>query len=649
MSGFQPPAAKIIAIETRLKAVESKLEKVTSGASLVSSGTGGSTTGVLQDHDHTGTSSGGTLTGDKHDSFSQYVAIADPASPAAGSAYFYVKLDAGIAKLFYKQSDGTVVGPLMGGGAPVGAQYLVLAADGTLTSERIWTPGNGLQGTDGGAGAAYTAALGALTAPWDQSAAQPIYTLGRIGIGVQSTDTNPTSLDVDGSLLTSSLAARPNASPAGLLFTLQSNAVPTTIGAGITLARSRGSFAAQTIISSGDLIGSFKAYGYDGVHYQPAAFINCYADGTVAADQMPGRLSLFVTPAATKLAVERMRINNAGRVSISALSTGAVAANAAALLDLVSPTGAGLALGLLVPRWPTTDVTASPVNGLVGYDSTTNKFIAYENGTWKNLIATGATNTLLDGANHTDTLAGSVADGDIIIGNVTPKWSRLGITVPAANILEVLGVVNGETRPSWKAVHDGTNPAAIGTVAPGTALTAAHRDHVHATGAGTPSTQAIGDAAATGSGPAAAMTDHKHAMMSYATLAANLFTPRQFVFAPDAAPATTIVAGNQQGNIYHSGPNGFTAVTLYVDAETAPGASGLPITIEYGDTNDLDTVASWTTIATYTLSSEKSNKTTSMTNASVPADRLIRMNVGTIVGTPKDTTVTLEGKVALLT
>ena len=55
-------------------------------------------------------------------------------------------------------------------------------------------------------------------------------------------------------------------------------------------------------------------------------------------------------------------------------------------------------------------------------------------------------------------------------------------------------------------------PAAVGTAAAGTGKQAANEDHVHATGAGTPSTQAFGDAAATGSGPAASMTDHKHAM-----------------------------------------------------------------------------------------------------------------------------------------
>jgi hypothetical protein len=117
-----------------------------------------------------------------------------------------------------------------------------------------------------------------------------------------------------------------------------------------------------------------------------------------------------------------------------------------------------------------------------------------------------------------------------------------------------------------------------------------------------------------------------------------------YVFVPDAAPAAVITAGDQQGNIYHSGPVGETAFRLLVDAETAPGASGLPITIQYGDTNDLDTVANWTTIATYTLSSEKSHIQDTMSAASIPADRLLRMNVGTIVGSPADATITLRVK-----
>ncbi len=94
-------------------------------------------------------------------------------------------------------------------------------------------------------------------------------------------------------------------------------------------------------------------------------------------------------------------------------------------------------------------------------------------------------------ATHGDTLAASVVDGDVMIGNVTPAWSRLAITVPAANVLNVLGVANGETRPSWKTALDGTAPTTIGVsdaAAAGTALVFAHRDHKHGSPATFPAT-----------------------------------------------------------------------------------------------------------------------------------------------------------------
>jgi len=84
-------------------------------------------------------------------------------------------------------------------------------------------------------------------------------------------------------------------------------------------------------------------------------------------------------------------------------------------------------------------------------------------------------------AAHSDTLAGSVLDGDVIIGNTTPKWSRLAISIPAANVRNLLGIDNAELRPSWKTALDATNPADIAAAAsPGTSLVFAHRDHVHA-------------------------------------------------------------------------------------------------------------------------------------------------------------------------
>lgn len=101
--------------------------------------------------------------------------------------------------------------------------------------------------------------------------------------------------------------------------------------------------------------------------------------------------------------------------------------------------------------------------------------------TWDAGGAGGAHDIL--SATHTDSAAAAVVDGDTIIGNVTPAWSKLAISIPAANVRNALGIDNGELRPSWKTALDGNDPTAI-TVnaagAPGTSLIFSHRDHRHA-------------------------------------------------------------------------------------------------------------------------------------------------------------------------
>ena len=73
------------------------------------------------------------------------------------------------------------------------------------------------------------------------------------------------------------------------------------------------------------------------------------------------------------------------------------------------------------------------------------------------------------------------AAGDLAVGTGADTGAKLALTVPgAANLLNVLGVVNGESTPAWKVLFDGTAPEAIGTAAAGTGIVAAHRNHVHA-------------------------------------------------------------------------------------------------------------------------------------------------------------------------
>jgi len=131
-----------------------------------------------------------------------------------------------------------------------------------------------------------------------------------------------------------------------------------------------------------------------------------------------------------------------------------------------------------------TEVSAAPAtptaNLVVFYVKSDGRFYYKDDAGTEIALSGGTTNALLDGVNHTDTLAGSVVDGDTIIGNVTPKWSRLAISIPAASVRNVLGVDNAELRPSWKTALDATNPANISAApAPGTSLIFAHRDHAH--------------------------------------------------------------------------------------------------------------------------------------------------------------------------
>jgi hypothetical protein len=83
-------------------------------------------------------------------------------------------------------------------------------------------------------------------------------------------------------------------------------------------------------------------------------------------------------------------------------------------------------------------------------------------------------------------------------------------TAPASGLVSVLAIANGETVRSDKALFDTTNPAALGSVGPGTAVIAARRDHGHAM----PSAANVGAASATSfiagagalTGPAAPLT-----------------------------------------------------------------------------------------------------------------------------------------------
>lgn len=101
-------------------------------------------------------------------------------------------------------------------------------------------------------------------------------------------------------------------------------------------------------------------------------------------------------------------------------------------------------------------------------------------------LGTAATGSSLIAArrDHVHTLPALdalAAATDIETANATTSAHGLLLkaTAPASGLLNVVGIANGETVYANKALFDNTNPAALGTAAPGTSLIAARRDHVH--------------------------------------------------------------------------------------------------------------------------------------------------------------------------
>lgn len=74
------------------------------------------------------------------------------------------------------------------------------------------------------------------------------------------------------------------------------------------------------------------------------------------------------------------------------------------------------------------------------------------------------------------------AGTDVTTLNVTTSAHGLApkAVAPSAGLVNVLGIENGESTFSNKALFDATTPANVGTAATGSAVTAARRDHVHA-------------------------------------------------------------------------------------------------------------------------------------------------------------------------
>jgi len=89
----------------------------------------------------------------------------------------------------------------------------------------------------------------------------------------------------------------------------------------LQLQKSRGSIGAQSIVSSGDILGQVTFEGSDGTAFKLGASITAYVDGTPGTNDMLGLLVFSTTADGASTPTERMRIESNGNARFSNLAT----------------------------------------------------------------------------------------------------------------------------------------------------------------------------------------------------------------------------------------------------------------------------------------------------------------------------------------
>lgn len=90
-------------------------------------------------------------------------------------------------------------------------------------------------------------------------------------------------------------------------------------GATTVLAKSRSaSVGGNTVVVTGDTIGTHEFQGNDGTSFVRAASVSAAVDGTVASGSVPARFVFSTTPSGGTIPIERMRITSSGGVGIGA-------------------------------------------------------------------------------------------------------------------------------------------------------------------------------------------------------------------------------------------------------------------------------------------------------------------------------------------
>jgi hypothetical protein len=151
-----------------------------------------------------------------------------------------------------------------------------------------------------------------------------VLTLSTTSVGVGG-DTSGT---VSGVTVNAKFCVKSEGTVSGAGF-VYANDTTAANGSVIYACRSRGTIASPTAVVSGDRLASLIFAGNDGTDLALAAQINIEADGTVGANDMPGRITFLTTPDGTQAPTEKMRIANDGKLKFNSYGSGTITGTAA--------------------------------------------------------------------------------------------------------------------------------------------------------------------------------------------------------------------------------------------------------------------------------------------------------------------------------
>lgn len=258
-------------------------------------------------------------------------------------------------------------------------------------------------------------------------------------------------------------------------------------------------------------------------------------------------------------------------------------------------------------------------------------------------------------------VAASLDATSLKVDQIDEQTGGVGVTIDSVLLKD------GVVAVGDVAFDDGTSDPLIdgAAAADGTENSVARKDHVHplhhaeahgpskhteGTGWRLTYLDASGDETEIALGAAGTLLRSAGAAAAPAFTA--IYSLVDYVFTPDAELGADVATGDQQGVVLHSGDANETVVAIFTDAETAPTGAAMLLEIEFGNTDDLDTVASWTRIDQVShTAGAKSIKDSSPAQGTITANRLLRLNVDQVGSgaAGQNVTVTMRVKRPLTT